>query len=342
MGQPLRVGIIGYGSIGKVHEEVLSHCEGVTVAAIAGRSAARPPGLTADWHADYRELLRRPDIDLVVICTPSGLHGPQALEALEAGKHVVIEKPMALRLDEARAVIGCARRRGLFLSVISQRRMEPPHRYLKEAIASGRLGRPVLGEALVRWYRPQSYYDSADWRGTLALDGGALMNQGIHLVDLLLWLMGPVTSVSAHTATRTHRMEAEDTATASLRFESGALGLIAATTAAHPGFPAELNLFFERGSVLLSGSQVLRWEVPDLPPPPKAEPATGGASDPRAIGNAGHLAQWQEILDALRYRRRPLVAGEDGLAALALVLAIYESSQTGRAVRPGLEPLGRE
>ena len=182
----------------------------------------------------------------------------------------------------------------------------------------------------------QSYYDSADWRGTEAMDGGALMNQGIHLVDLLLWLMGPVATVSAMTTTRTHQMEAEDTATAALHFTSGALGVISATTAAYPGLPAELNLFFEQGAVSIYGSEVARWEVANVAPPPDSPAAPGGAADPKAIGMVGHLAQWQEILDELRTGREPLVTGEDASAALAVVLAVYESSQSGRTVRLGL------
>jgi predicted dehydrogenase len=317
--QPVRVGIVGYGSIGKIHAEALARCSGAQLVGIAGRD-------------EYRQLLARPDVDLVCLCTPSGLHGRQALEALAAGKHVVVEKPLALTLAEGQALVSEAAGRGLFLSVFFQRRLEPHHLYVKEAVESGRLGRPVLAEALVRWHRPQSYYDSAAWRGTRELDGGVLMNQAIHYVDLLRWLMGPVAEVSGATATLTHRMESEDTAAATLRFASGALGLVAATTSAWPGAPAELNLFFERGQIRVCGPEVTRWEVPDLPPPAPVAVEQAGSVTP-AAPVAGHLALWAELLSALREGRAPLVTPQEALDDLAVVLGVYEASRTGQAVQ---------
>lgn len=331
---PIRVGMVGFGQIGRTNLQALARCPDARVVAVARRHGP-PADVAIDWHADYRELLRRPDVDLVALCTPSGDHATQAIAALAAGKAVVVEKPLALTLADGERVVRTARERGLFLSVISQRRTEPACRYVKDALDAGRFGRPVLGEALIRWHRDQRYYDAAPWRGTRAMDGGVLMNQAIHAIDLLHWFFGPVEEVTGWTATLARRIEAEDTAVATLRFAGGALGVISATTATSPGLPAEVNLFCERGLVALHDAVVARWEAPDVPPPPPAEAPGGGSIDPAAIGSLGHLRQWRDILDAFRQGRDPLVTGEDGLATMATILAVEEAGRTGRPVRPG-------
>ena len=302
--RPVRVGIIGFGHIGRTHLEALNALPDATVVAVSRREPLSQD-LGIAWHADYRELVQRDDIDLVAICTPSGHHAEQALAALDAGKGVVIEKPIALTLEDGERVVRTARDRKLFLSVISQRRTEDAVQSLYRALADGRLGQPVLGEALVRWSRDQRYYDSADWRGTRAMDGGVLMNQAIHAIDLLCWLMGPVESVSGATATLVRRIEAEDTASASLRFASGALGAITATTAIAPGLPAELNLFCELGLVSLHDANVARWEVPGSLAPVLDDLPGSGSTDPAAIGSMGHQRQWRDILDAFKAKRDP-------------------------------------
>lgn len=335
---PLRVGILGYGAIGRTHHRAISECEGVEVVA-ANRS--RTDATTGEldealtWCADAEELIDTVDVDVIAICTPSGSHATLAIDALQAGKHVVVEKPLCTELEAGGRAVRLARDSGLLLSVISQRRFEPQHIHLRGLLDKGTLGRPILGEALVRWYRGQDYYDSAPWRGTLADDGGVLLNQAIHVIDLLCWLLGPVAEVSATTATLGHEMEAEDTAVATLRFESGALGVIAASTATRPGLPAELNLFFERGAIGVHDDQIVRWEVPEPASTPPAGGGTGsGAADPAAVTALGHLRQWRDIVAALREGREPAVTGEDGLATAAIVLAAYESARIGRPVRP--------
>lgn len=331
--QPIRIGIIGFGQIGRTHLDALAGHHDATVVAVTRRHAP-PKDLAIDCYSDYRELLQRPDIEIVAICTPSGYHAGQAVAALEAGKGVVVEKPIALSVESGERVLRTASERGLFLSVISQRRTEDAVRALKEALAGGRLGRPVLGEALVRWSRDQRYYDSAPWRGTRAMDGGVLMNQAIHAIDLLCWLLGPVEAVSGVTSTLVRTMEAEDTASASLHFASGALGAITATTAITLGLPAELNLFCERGLASLHDANVARWDVPNTPLPSLDDRPGSGSTDPAAIGSLGHHRQWRDILDAFRHEREPLVTGMDGLATVATILAIEEASRTGRVVRP--------
>jgi len=327
----LRIGLIGYGSIARTHHQVLDDRDDVKVVAIATRSAVALPGAAPELHTDHRAMLERDDIDLVVVCTPSGQHCTQALDGVRAGKHVVTEKPLTLDIDAGQEVVNEAQEAGLLLSVISQRRFEPVNRQIKRLVDSGRLGRAVLGEVLVRWYREQAYYDAADWRGTTSADGGVLMNQAIHAIDLLRWFMGEVAHVQGTVTTLTHTIEAADTASAALRFHSGALGAITATTSAKPGAPAELNLFFDRGFVSLHDDRVARWEFEI--PRPTGEGTTGsGAGDPTGITSLGHRRQWEDIMQSLRDGTEPGVTGQDALRSAALVLAIHESSRTGAAV----------
>ena len=325
------VGLVGYGNIGRTHVKAIAECAGVELVALSRRGGREPD----DWVGDVpvcagpAELAARADVDVVCICTPSGLHAAHAMEVVARGKHVVVEKPLAVRLADAQAVVDAAEDASVMLAVISQRRFEPAVRAIKDAVDSGTLGRPVLGEALLRWYRGAEYYAQADWRGTVADDGGALMNQGIHVVDLLRWFMGPVTEIAGAVDTLVHHIEAEDTAVASLRFANGALGVITATTATRPGLPGELNLFWEHGSVGLTESGISRWEVPGIPRPPDHASSASGAADPAAIGTEGHVRQWQEIAEALAVGRAPAVDGADALAALELVHGVYDAARTG-------------
>jgi UDP-N-acetyl-2-amino-2-deoxyglucuronate dehydrogenase len=237
-------------------------------------------------------------------------------------------------------IAACAQA-GVQLGVALQRRTEPEFQHVHAAIAAGKLGRPVLGSINMPYLRPQSYYDSADWRGTWALDGGgALMNQGIHLVDLLLWLLGDVAEVRANAATLAHTIEVEDCVTATLRFANGALGCIAATTAAGPGFPHRVEVYGERGGVQIEGEQVVRWEGENrearTEEAKKREPiAAGAGASPTGIGAVGHTRLLEDFVAAIRDRRDPVATGREGRRSLALVLAVYEAARTGQPVQPG-------
>jgi UDP-N-acetyl-2-amino-2-deoxyglucuronate dehydrogenase len=286
--------------------------------------------------------MARDDVDAVCICTPSGMHAEQAIAAARAGKHVLVEKPMALTLADADAMIAASAEAGVLLGVALQRRAEPEFQQLQAAIAAGKLGRLVLGSVSVPYMRAQSYYDSAAWRGTWALDGGgALMNQGIHLLDLLLWLMGDAVEARATATTLAHDIEVEDCITATLRFANGALGSLMATTAAAPGFPHRVEIYGDRGGVQIEGEQVIRWEGEGSEPAPaesteRREPiAAGAGSSPAGIGAVGHTRLLADFAAAIRERRGPLVPGAEGRRALALVLAIYEAARTGQAVQVG-------
>jgi predicted dehydrogenase len=343
---PIRIGLVGCGAISTQHIEALEATDGLRLAAVADAAAdrAREVGERhgVPWTTDVDELAGRDDVDAVTIATPSGLHPPQALAALRRGKHVVVEKPIALSVADADAVIAAGRERGLVVATISQRRFEPVVRALKAAVDGGALGRISLVVAEGIYWRPQSYYDSAAWRGTRALDGGVLMNQAIHTIDLLRWIGGPVVSVAGHAATLGHRMEAEDTAAVSLRFANGSLGVILATTCATPEFPVELRVYGDRGHVRLVGEAATEWDVPGVPAPETAvddEARSPGAAVTRTWGTsaAGYLRQYADFVEAVRGGRPPAVSGEDGRNAIEIITAAYEADRTGRTVMLGGE-----
>lgn len=343
---PIRVGLVGCGAISTQHLEAIQAAEGLELTGVVSASADRAKTVGTRWGVPWftrlEDLLGRDDVDLVTICTPSGLHPGQALAALRSGHHVVVEKPIALSVADADAVVREGRERGLVVATISQRRFEPAIRALREAVEAGALGRISLIIAEGLYYRPQSYYDSAAWRGTRDLDGGVLMNQAIHMVDLIRWIGGPVTSAAGHVATLGHRMEAEDTATASLRFRNGALGEIVATTCANSEFPTELRIYGDRGHVRIIGEAASEWDVPGIPAPagPAEEPVAPGTGATQTWGTnaVGYLRQYRDLVEAIRTGRPPEVTGEDGRNAVEIVTAAYEADRVGRAVLLEADP----
>jgi len=338
----LRIGLVGAGAISTQHLEAIGALDGIELAGVVSasadraRDAAEPRGVP--WSTRLDDLLARDDVDAITICTPSGLHPSEALAALRAGKHVVVEKPLALSVADAEAVGREGRERGLAVAVISQRRFEPVVRALKVAVDAGRLGRLSLVMAEGLYHRPQAYYDSAAWRGTRALDGGVLMNQAIHTIDLVRWVGGPVASVAGHVATLGHVMEAEDTASVSLRFASGTLGSIVATTCVVPEQPVELRVYGDAGHVRLVGEDPVEWDVPGVPVPERApEPTPYGVGGTRTWGTnaTGYLRQYADFAEAVRTGRPPAVTADDGRNAVEIIDAAYEAARTGRAVALG-------
>jgi predicted dehydrogenase len=339
----LGFGIAGAGMVARYHAAAIERTPGARLVAICREEATRAAEAARQFgvpcEPSYAALLARPDADAICICTPSGQHAAQAIAAARAGKHVLVEKPMALTLDDADAMIAACGTAGVQLGVALQRRTEPQFQELRAAIAAGELGRLTLGSVSVPYLRPQSYYDSAAWRGTWALDGGgALMNQGIHLLDLLVWLMGDVAEVQANAATLTHAIEVEDCVTAALRFTSGALGTVMATTSAAPGFPHRVEVYGDRGGAQIEGEQIVRWEIAGQEPRTKkpelnaAPVAAGAGASPGGIGAAGHTRLLADFVAAIRAGREPLVPGEEGRRSLALALAIYESARSGAKI----------
>jgi predicted dehydrogenase len=339
----IRFGILGTGMIARYHAAAIAATEGARLAAVARADkrgvAEAAAAFGVPCEAGYDALLSRDDVDVVCICTPSGLHAPQALAAARAGKHVLVEKPMALTLPDADAMIAACRERGVLLAVALQRRTEPAFIAVRDAVRQGALGRLTLGSVIVPYLRTQSYYASAAWRGTWELDGGgALMNQGIHLVDLLLWLMGEVgdvEGVQARAATLAHDIPVEDVVAATLRFAGGALGSVVATTAAAPGFPHRVEVYGDGGGIQIEGEAVARWDAatprPPEAPAPDAPSAAGPGASPGGISAAGHTRIVADLVAAIRAGRPPLVPGEEGRRSLAVVRAIYEAAGVGPA-----------
>lgn len=330
--------IIGTGMIGRFHRDAIAATQGARLAAVCrGRADA---ALQASAAAEYgvpcepalEALLARTDVDAVCICTPSGQHATQAIAAMQAGKHVLVEKPMALSVADAEAMIATAAAHGVRLGVALQRRADPTFQRVRAAIARGDLGNLVLGKISVPYLRTQAYYNSADWRGTWALDGGGvLMNQGIHLLDLLVWFMGDVVAAQTQFATLGHDIEVEDCLAANLRFVNGALGSLVATTCAAPGFPHRVEVYGTRGGVQIEGEQVVRWDG-DLAPPDgvtsSGAASAGAGASPGGIGSVGHQRLIADFVAAIHQQREPLVSGDEGLRSLRAALMIYAAAKT--------------
>jgi UDP-N-acetyl-2-amino-2-deoxyglucuronate dehydrogenase len=340
-------GIVGAGVIAAWHADAIAMLPGARlvavtdVAADAAAAFAAARGCAAE--PDLGALLARDDIEVVCVCVPSGLHAHVGVLAAKAGKHLVVEKPIEVSLDAADRLIEAAQAAGVALTVISQHRFDAGLVELTRLLGGGALGRLVLGEASTKWYRSQAYYDSAAWRGSHAMDGGSLMNQGIHYVDLLRWCMGPAAEVTALCTTQAHRIEAEDTALAIVRFSSGAVGTILSSTAAFPGFPQRLEITGTKGTVTVEDGQIVRRAfgagaelataavAGSGAPAEPASPAAVG-SDPVALDVASHAAQITDLLAAVDSGRQPAVSGQSAREALEIVCAVYESSRTGRPV----------
>jgi predicted dehydrogenase len=337
---PIRVGLVGCGAISTQHLEAIAAIEDLRLVGVISASADRARTVGDRWGVPWstrlEDLLGRDDLDAVTIASPSGLHPVQALAALRTGRHVVVEKPIALRVEDADAIVREARERRLTVTTISQRRFEPVVRQLHSAVAAGALGRLSLVIAEGLYHRPQSYYDSAAWRGTRELDGGVLMNQAIHVIDLLRWIGGPVTSVAAHLATLGHVMEAEDTASVSLRFANGTLGEIVATTCANPELPTELRVYGDCGHVRLVGEAPAEWDVPGIPAPAVDADAMAvpglGATQTWGTNAVGYLRQYADFAAAVRSGQPPAVTAADGRNAVEIIAAAYEANRAGRAV----------
>jgi UDP-N-acetyl-2-amino-2-deoxyglucuronate dehydrogenase len=340
-------GIVGAGVIAAMHADAIAALPDARLVAVtdvaAGAAAAFAAAHGCAAEPDLGALLARRDIEVVCVCVPSGLHAEVGARVAKAGRHLVVEKPIDVSLEAADRLIEAARACGVALTVISQHRFDPGLVELKRLLDEDALGRLVLGEASTKWYRSQAYYDSAAWRGTYAMDGGSLMNQGIHYVDLLRWCMGPPTEVTAVCSTQTHQIEVEDTALAIVRFGSGAVGTILSSTAAYPGLPQRLEITGTEGTVTIEDGQIVRRA---FGAGPAGTPATGRApdgdrpagasrSDPTALDVASHAAQIADLLAAIDAGREPAVSGESGRQALEIVCAVYESSRTGRTVTLG-------
>lgn len=335
-----RAVLVGCGRISERHFEAIAAERALRLAAVCDEEPARAAAAGArwgvPWFTSYPAMLSEVPAEIAVICTPSGLHPRHGILAAERGLHVVCEKPMATRLEEADALVRACDDAGVLLFVVKQNRLNPAIQLLKSAIDRGRFGRIYMANTTVRWNRPQSYYDLAPWRGTWEFDGGAFMNQASHYVDMLQWLVGPVESVLARTATLARRIESEDTGVAILRFRSGALGTIEVTMLTYPrNLEGSVTILGERGTVKVGGTALNRieaWQFAEYDDDDRAAEALMGAPNPLSVYGSGHGAYYENVVRVLRGEAAPGTDGREGRKSLELILGIYESARTGREV----------
>jgi predicted dehydrogenase len=351
---PLRFAIVGCGTIAPTHAKALLALPGAELTVCCDIDRPRAEKLAADFSGipmGWPEVLSRPDVDAVSLCTPSGCHADQAVAALHTGKHVIIEKPMDITTTACEQIIHAQKTSGKQVSVISQHRFDPVSRELKALLQRNDLGTVFSINARIPWYRTQEYYDSGEWRGTWKMDGGgALMNQGIHTLDLILWMGGPVQSVFARAKTAAHeRIEVEDHLCATLQFSSGAIGTLVASTATYPGFPVRIDITGTSGTFIIEGDDLHTVAIKDQPVrhgrahPHALQMAHGGtreatnqsvnnvAGDPWVWGDA-HRAQLADFIEACRTNRPPAISAADGLASIRTIESIYQSARTGQVV----------
>jgi len=339
----MNFGIIGSGMIARFHAEAINAMSEGRLKAVAGRTLAKSQDLANEFnctaYASVEELLNDPEIEVVTIATVSGAHLDPCIAAARAGKHIICEKPLEVTTERIDEIIRVCAEEGVTLAGIFNRRFYPAIEELKKAVDAGRFGRVTMVEAAIKWYRDQAYYDSGAWRGTWDLDGGgALMNQSIHTIDQLLYLCGPVKSVTASIACLIHEgIEVEDTAVAQLEFESGALGVIHGSTAcwSSTGHPAEVHICGEKGSAFMTDTSFRVWDFMENLPEDKrihnelmnSNEAGMGAKDPNAIDFLGHQKNFENVVSAIKSETEPLTNGQEGRRAVELICAIYESAQ---------------
>lgn len=337
--------------IGPTHVDAITNCEGAELAGVYDIVPEKASKL-GDKHGvpafnRLTPLLKR--VDAVSICVPSGLHAKLGMQAAKEGKHVVCEKPVDVNLKSARKLVETCRENKVKLTVISQHRFSSDIRRVRDAAQNGEFGKLLMGDAYNKWYRTQAYYDSGDWRGTWKLDGGGcLMNQGVHYVDMIQWIMGGVKSVQAVMRTATHKIEVEDLAYALVEYKNGAVGMIHGSTSTYPGFAERLEVHGEYGSAIIEADRLKAWHVdPDAPkdsspygrgvmkqPTPSihiADPSEGASAsaDPTAIWGEQHRMQIADFVEAIKTCRDPFMTGEMALDPLKIILAIYKSARSG-------------
>lgn len=348
----LGIGIVGCGMISRFHLRALQDIPGTRPVAFFDQVPAAAQklqkevqeqhGITCDIPASLDALCKHKDVNIVIITTPSGNHMEPAVAAASAGKHVVVEKPMEITLERCDAIINACDKNNVKLCTIFPSRFGDANVELKKAITTGRFGRLTLGETTCKWWREQSYYDQGGWRGTWALDGGgAFMNQAIHNVDLLLWMMGDAELIFGFTSLLAHeRIEVEDTGVCCIKFKSGALGVIQATTSIWPGYPKTIAIHGDQGSAVIEQDDLLRWDFKTPKPEDDAirtrfsqkVGASGGSSNPAAISHEGHARQLKDFIQAIQQNRAPAVDGREGRKAVQAIVGIYTSNKTGKPV----------
>jgi UDP-N-acetyl-2-amino-2-deoxyglucuronate dehydrogenase len=334
----INIGLLGAGNISQTHARAARAIPGVNISAVLGTTREKAAKLAENGATSYDDLdrfLAHKPMDVVAIGTPSGVHAEQAIAAVERGLHVIVEKPVDITTERIDALIAAADRANVKVGVFFQDRLKPDLVRLKQLVESGAIGTPVLADGRVKWYRPPEYYRDSRWRGTWALDGGgAVMNQAIHTVDVLQWLMGPVARVSARTAARVHDIEVEDTAVAILEFASGALGVFEATTSVYPGYPRRIEVTGSEGTAMIEGDALVTLDLRSGPAASDSKEATATISSysPVVADASAHQRILEDFITAIQTNREPVCDVRDGRKSVAIVQAIYRSAREGRQV----------
>ncbi|HYE75408.1 MAG TPA: Gfo/Idh/MocA family oxidoreductase [Blastocatellia bacterium] len=332
------VGIVGTGMIGKVHAEAIQSIPNAKLVAVCGRNPERTKSFAdkfgATAYTDLDQFLAHPNLQLVSICTPNGMHLEPGACAAQAAKHVIVEKPIEINLARADELISACDQAGVKLGVIYQSRFLADIQRIKQAIEQNKLGRLMLCDAYVKWYRSPEYYADS-WHGNLKLDGGgALINQAIHTVDLLQWIVGLPETVFAMKGSLRYKIEGEDTLVATMKFPDGALGVIEAATSVKPGYKRRLEISGEKGTIVLDGDVISVWDIEgDDYQVSKGEQLTDGSANPAAIATEGHRRQIEDMVKAIIENRDPVVTGREGRKSLELVEAIYRSADSGQPTK---------
>jgi len=335
----IRVGLIGGGNISQTHARAAKAIPGVEIAAVFGANSQKVERMAAEYgvaaYSSFEKFLEHRPMDFVAIGSPSGLHAEQGIAAARRGLHVLTEKPLDITTRAADALIAAAAEEKVKLGVFFQDRFKADLIRVKEWMDAGVLGKPILADARVKWFRPPEYYGDSRWRGTLSMDGGgALINQAIHTVDLLLWLFGDVVSVQAQKKTALHKIEAEDTLVALLEFANGATGVFQATTSVYPGYPRRVELTGSEGTLIIEHDRLV---ATDLRKPPADAQGQGddknlSASSATVSDVRGHQAAMEDFIQAIQKDTTPRCSGTEGRRSLALVEALYAACETGNRV----------
>jgi UDP-N-acetyl-2-amino-2-deoxyglucuronate dehydrogenase len=339
MSNNMKFAIVGAGVISSFHAKAITAHPEAELVAICDIEIEKAEKLANEFsvgktYQNYEEMFRDEEIDIVSVCVPSGQHADVTIAAAKAGINVLCEKPLDIVRDRMAEMIDTCRENNVKLGGVYQRRTLEAAIITRKAIQEGKLGKLVLGDAYLKYYRSPEYYKSAGWRGTWELDGGgALMNQGVHGIDLIQWMVGDVESVFAYTAPLVRDIEVEDTAVIAVKYKNGAFGVIQGTTSVYPGQETRFEIHGEQGSIIFGDSGFKQWDFIDSEETiPQVGNSEGGSNDPKVISNEGHYIFVNDMIKAVREDRDPLVSGEEARKAVDLILAIYESSRTGKQV----------
>lgn len=337
----MKFAIVGAGVISDFHAQAIIAHEEAELTAICdiefekAETLANKYAPDAKLYASYEEMFEKEDLDIVSVCVPSGIHADVSIAAANAGIHILCEKPLDIDGEKMTQMIETARKNKVKLGGVYQRRTLEAAILTRKAIQEGKLGKLVLGDAYLKYYRSPEYYKSAGWRGTWEMDGGgALMNQGVHGIDLIQWMVGDIESVFAYAAPLVRDIDVEDTAVIAVKYKNGAFGVIQGTTSVYPGQETRFEIHGEKGSIIFGDSGFKQWSIIDSDEKaPTVHNEEGGSNDPKSISNQGHFIFVDDIIQAVRDDRDPLVPGEEARKAVDLIHAIYESARTGKEVK---------